>query len=321
MKNHKSIIKWATDYLRSEGFVLQEKPEILFETPWSNIIQFSTTEGKIYLKQPSPRLSQEAKIIKLLADQFQASVPLVIAIKEELHCFLMKDAGQTLRSYLKIAFKPDLLYQAINRFTTIQRSTENKVESFLALDVPDWRLNKLLNLYEQIINQSDFLKAEGMTENELQLLQDLRPQIAEELEGLAQYQTPETIVQPDFNTNNILINPNTNELTLIDLGEIAVTHPFFSLHNFLYQATIHHNVKENDPIYHKLQETCVENWLELGSKKELLKGFILSKKLWPIYSVVGHYHFMHCVDLKLLKSFYPNRPNQLAKLFRQYINS
>jgi len=296
MKNHISIIKWATDCLSSKGYTLQNLPEIILETPWSNVIRFSTSKGCVYLKQPAPLLSQEAKIIRLLAEQFQTSVPQVIAVNDDLHCFLMENAGSNLRAYLKTEFKPELLYKSIQQFTAIQRITENAIEPFLALDIPDWRLRKLPTLYDEIINQVAFLKAEGMTDKELQRLQDLRPQIAEECELLSQYAIKNTIVQPDFNTNNILINPDTFELTFIDLGEVAITHPFFSLHNFLYTAIIHHGVEEGDQIYQKLQEVCIENWLELGTKKQLLRGLILAKKLWSIYSVICHYHFMHCVD-------------------------
>jgi hypothetical protein len=321
MKNHTSILKWATDCLSSKGYSQQHLPEIMLETPWSNVIRFSTSTGCVYLKQPAPLLSQEAKIIRLLAEKFQASVPHVIAVNDDLHCFLMKDAGKNLRAYLKTEFKPELLYQSIQQFTAIQRTTENAIEPFLALNIPDWRLHKLPKLYDEIINQAAFLKAEGMTDKELQILQDLSPQIAEECELLSQYSIKDAIVQPDFNTNNILIHPDTNELTFIDLGEIAITHPFFSLHNFLYTAIIHHRVEEGDRIYQQLQEACIENWLELSTKKQLLKGFIVAKKLWPIYSVICHYHFMHCVDQAALKVYYANRPNQLIQAFREYIAS
>jgi hypothetical protein len=163
MKNHISIIKWATDYLSSKGYSLQHLPEIMLETPWSNVIRFLTSKGCIYLKQPAPLLSQEAKIIRLLAEQFQASVPHVIAVNDDLHCFLMEDAGQNLRACLKTKFKPELLYQSIKQFTAIQRTTENAIEPFLALDIPDWRLHKIPGSYNEIINQSAFLKAEGIT--------------------------------------------------------------------------------------------------------------------------------------------------------------
>lgn len=321
MKKHTSILKWATDILNTQGYSQEYLPEIILETPWSNVIRFSTSKGCVYLKQPALLLSREANIIRLLTEQFRASVPEVIAVNNDLHCFLMKDAGQTLRTCLKTEFKPELLYQSVQKFSAIQRTTENTIEPFLALGIPDWRIHKFPRLYDEIINQVAFLKAEGLTDKELQKLKNLSPQIADECELLLQYPIKNTIVQPDFNTNNILINPETKKLTFIDLGEIAITHPFFSLHNFLYQATIHHGLKEGDPIYQQLQEACIENWLESDTKNQLLKGLILTRKLWSIYSVIAHYHFMHCVNQKALKVYYANRPNQLIQAFRKYIAS
>ena len=319
MKNHVNIIKWATDLLVSKEYSLQHSPEIIQETPWSNVIRFSTSKGDVYLKQPAPLLAQEAKILQLLAHQFNANVPVVIAINNDLHCFLMKDAGLTLRKYLQTELHPNLLCQSIKKFTAFQRSIENNIEPFLALGAPDWRLNKLPQLYEQIIQQTDFLKADGVTDEELKILHDLSPQVSDEFKSLSQYQIQETIDQPDFNTNNILINPNTNQLTFIDLGELAISHPFFSLHNFLYQATLHHGVKERDKTWHQLQDACIENWLESETKSQLLKAFTLTRKLWPIYAACVNYRFMHCVDLQALNAWYTNKPNRLAGVFREYI--
>jgi len=111
-------------------------------------------------------------------------------------------------------------------------------------------------------------------------------------------------------------------MTLIDLGEIAIAHPFFSLHNFLLQATIHHGVKEIDQTYYQLQNACFENWLELATKNQLLEAFMLAKKLWPIYGALACYRLMLGIDLQAFKSYYANnRPNRLAECFRKYIAS
>jgi hypothetical protein len=77
-----------------------------------------------------------------------------------------------------------------------------------------------------------------MTDQELKRLHDLSPKVSKQCALLAQYPIQETLVQPDFNTNNRLFDPVSQQMTLIDVGEIAITHPFFSLHNFLLQATI-----------------------------------------------------------------------------------
>ncbi len=321
MNNHSNIIKWATDSLVSRGYSLQNSPEIVQVTPWSNVIRLFTSKGDVYLKQPTPMLAQEVKVIQFLMQQLNATVPFVIASNEDLHCFLMQGAGIALRKYLKTEFQPNLLCQSIKKFTAFQRSTENNVDPLFAFDIPDWRLNQLPQFYQHIINQADFLKTEGMTDHELQTLHDLIPQVTHEFKLLSQYKIPETIVQPDFNTNNIVYNPDTHRFTFIDLGELAISHPFFSLHNFLYQATVHHGVKEKDKIWEKLQDACIENWLDIGTKNQLLKAFKLSKKLWPIYGACVGYRFMHCVDLNALNAWYVNKPNRLAGEFRKYITS
>ena len=319
MKDNSSIQKWATDCLISKGHALQYSPEIVVNTPWSQVIRLSTSKGDVYLKQTPPAISLEPKIIQLLRDQFQASAPIVIAINNDLHCFLMEDGGQTLRAYLKTDFQPDLLLQAVDQHTTIQRSVENHVKSFLTLGVPDWRLEKLPKLYDQLIQQTDFLKTEGLTDKELQLLHDLSPTISKQCENLSQYRIPETFVQPDFHTNNVLFNPDTQKMTFIDWGEIVISHPFFALHNFLLQAIMHHGIKESDQIYQQLQDACCESWLECGTQNQLLKAFLLIKKLFPIYSALAYHRLMISVDLQALKSFYAHRPNRLAGYFREYI--
>jgi len=321
MNNQIHILKWGIDCLVSNGFSIEHSPEIVLSTPWSTVIRFSTSTCDVYLKQtpPSIFLSLEPKIIRLLSEQFHASVPVVIAINEDLHCFLMKDAGKSLRETLKTEFSSDLLCQAIKQYAAIQRSTENYIEIFLKLGVPDWRLDKLPMLYEHMINQTDFLKAEGITDKELQILHNLSPQFLAQCTLLSSYGIPETFGQHDFHDNNILINPNTKRMTFIDLGEVALIHPFFSLHTCLRQSLIHHDVKEADQTYRKLQDACFENWLGLATKNQLLELFILTKQLWPIYSVLACYQLMISVDIQTFKSYYANRPSRIIEYFREYI--
>lgn len=154
MQNHQAILTWATDYLKAKTHFLQQTTEIVVDTPWSTVIRLSTSKEIFYLKQSPPALFLEPKIIQLLAEKLDPSVPVVIASNHELHCFLMKDAGLSLRGYLKTEFRSDLLSQAVQQYTTIQRSAESHINSFfLELGVPDWRLNKLPPFYQQIINQ------------------------------------------------------------------------------------------------------------------------------------------------------------------------
>lgn len=321
MNNPTYILQWGTDCLVAHGYSIEPPPEIVLSTPWSTMIRYSTSRGDFYLKQTPPAISLEPQIIQLLSEQFHASVPVVIARNEALHCFMMQDGGKVLRATLKEKFSPDLLCQAIKEYAAIQRSTENHVEAFLKLGVPDWRLAKLPTLYEQMINKTDFLKADGMTDKELQTLQALSPHLLAQCKLLSSYGIHETIGIPDFNDNNTLLDPSTKKLTFIDWGEAAVTHPFFSLYNCLEQAIAHHGVKEADQTYSKLQAACHENWLGLSTKKQMLEVFTLAKQLRNIYGALAYYRLMMSVDLQALNTFYANKPNRLAKAFRSYIDS
>jgi hypothetical protein len=70
-----------------------------------------------------------------------------------------------------------------------------------------------------------------------------------------------------------------------------------------------------------MQNAYCENWLELATENQLLDAFTLVKKLLPIYSALALYRLMTSVNIQSFKSYYANRPNQLAKYFRKYVVS
>ena len=152
------MIEWACQYLSSHGYTLKSKlPESVQNTPWSDVIRFATTDGYIYLKHTPPLLALEAIINQTLHDQFHASVPEVIAHNAKLNCFLMKDAGRPLREILKKQFDAALLCKAIDQFTSMQLAVADHVNIFLDIGVPDWRLDKLPDLFKQLLSQKDIL--------------------------------------------------------------------------------------------------------------------------------------------------------------------
>ena len=117
---------------------------------------------------------------------------------------------------------------------------------------------------------------------------------------------------------NTLIDSVTGYMTFIDLGEVAIVHPFFSLNTCLQQAITHHAVKEFDDKYTDLQKACFENWRDLYTNQQLLNAFVRAKQLWPIYSALSCYELMINVNLQAYKSFYPTTPSKLASYLRQY---
>ena len=177
----------------------------------------------------------------------------------------MKDAGRLLREILKQKFNVALFCKAINNFTSLQLAVADHVNTFLDIGVPDWRLDKLPDLYMQLLAHKQILIEDGLSENEIRELEALLPTVADLCKKLFDYEIKQSIVQPDFNDNNTLIADKSQAVTIIDLGEIAISHPFFSLLNCLYQAKKHYALTDKDEIYIKLVDACLENYLIFGS--------------------------------------------------------
>jgi len=315
---NKKIIQWGCEYLSSHGYILKSSlPEEVQITPWSYVIRYVTTDGFIYLKHTPDLLALEFTIIQILHDQFHISVPKVIGHNTELNCFLMKDAGVSLRKILKQQFDVALFRKAINQFTSMQLAVADDINIFIGIGVPDWRLEKLPDLYKQLLSQKNILIKDGLSEKEINDLEKLHPTVINLCKKLSDFFIKQTIVQPDFNDNNTLIADISRDITIIDLGEIVISHPFFSLINCLQQAKKHHGLTEDDDTYTQLMDACLKNYMIFGSKKTLLNAFKIASILFYIYGALGNYRLMiACNRTKFTNSFQRHgRPSVPLKEF------
>lgn len=302
---HKTIIQWGMQSLAQNGFTLTSKqPENIQETPWSYVVRFSTNEGFIYLKHTPKMIGLEATIIKKFHDQFHISVPEVIAENSELNCFLMKDAGIPLRTILKKEFKLSLVLQTIDQFTSMQVCLADHTNIFIDAGVPDWRLDKMPDLFNELLLQKKILAEDGLLPREITELQKLRPTIAHLCKKLSAYSIRETIVQPDFNDNNILIDEDLHQLTIIDLGEIVIAHPFFSLLNFLEQMKKHYFPQPKDGTYLMIRDVCLKNFMVYECKEKLIQALSITHVLSHLYGALAYYRLMLACDRIKLTTFY-----------------
>lgn len=295
--SNKAIIQWACEYLSSHGYTLQSNlPETVQDTPWSYVMRFATTDGYIYLKQTPELLALEASIIEILHHQFHASVPEIIAKNTELNIFLMKDAGQSLRVLLKQKFDENFLFRAIHQFISLQLAVADHIEVLLDIGVPDWQLSKLPDLYKELLYKKDVLIADGLSEDEMNELEALLPKVCDLCKKLSGYSIKDTLVQPDFNDNNSLIDVSLQKITIIDLGEISIAHPFFSLINLLLVMKKHHAITEESDAYQRIKNACLENYMKFESEANLLRAFEIAQMLFPIYNALAGYRLLNACD-------------------------
>jgi hypothetical protein len=298
------VMAWGYHTLVAHGYIItNETPELVLNTPWSYIVRFVTSVGYVYFKKTPAAIDLEAPVIEVLRTEFHASVPEVIAYNRALHSFLMKDAGQSLRSILYKQFDAELFCKVIDQFTKLQLATAENLELLLDIGVPEWRLEKLPDLYQMLLLQSEILIEDGLSEADIAKLRALLPQVVMLCQKLLDYPIKQTMVQPDFNDNNTLIDPITGKITLIDLGEIVISQPFFSLVNCLEQLNKRHGMAVTDERYLLLQDACLKNFMGVASKQLLFDALDITERLWPVYWALANYRLHLACDKDTLMAF------------------
>lgn len=311
-----SHIHWAINVLHDNGHQVHSIPDVIQDNPWSTVYRFKTNQGFFFLKKVPEALSIEPKIINILSNEFHANVPFIIAENQEQHCFLMRDAGIPLHEYFKQNFQDDILIQTMRDYIHLQIIASDNIKLFIQMGVPDWRLEKLPTLYQDLIAQENLLLDDGLGKDDLIKLKNLAPKLSSICEQLSHYKIKDTFGHADFHDKNILINTNSRKTTLIDLGEVVITHPFFSFLNCLHRAQ--QNFSLSNTQYQQLQLSCFEPWLALETQEHLLEILSVIQQCWPIHSVLGELRLINSVDQSASQKL--RRQGRLAKNLRYWIN-
>ena len=119
---------------------------------------------KIHVKQILPDLFIEVDVIQKCRELCEITdIPEVIAADKKLHCFLMKECGDaSLRTVFDGSLNIDLLVQGLQVYTKMQKVTAPHMDAFLQAGVPDWRLENFSKLYQDLINNEEFLQTHGL---------------------------------------------------------------------------------------------------------------------------------------------------------------
>lgn len=313
MTINQQIIDWTKQQLAVNGYAITENPKIVREMPWSKVSCFRTPKGSVYLKQMIAPFTIEPKILQFLFKYVSNAVTEVIAVNEKLSCFLMKDAGQVLRDMQKQIFQKQLFYRALKICAEIQISSISHIDSFIAMGIDDWRLAKLSKLYQEFMSREEILKADGLNNWEIEILQKLSPEVQILCEQLSTYGIPETIEHADFQDNNILIQGN--HITISDWGDTCISHPFFSLASALNSAKRNHNLKKTDERYLQAQHAYLENWLPYGTIDKLYKAFIIAEKLRYFQFALSFSRIHLCIIADTINPYY----GYMAEALRHFL--
>jgi hypothetical protein len=157
---------------------------------------------------------------------------------------------------------------------------------------------------------------DGLSHDELIKLKKLQPKIFSICEKLSNYKIKETFCHADFQDKNVLIDINTHQVIVIDLGEVVITHPFFSFLNCIYRAMENFSLTRLE--YQQLQLSCFKPWLTIESQENLLEILAIIQQCWSIHSVLGEFRLINSVDSTEFHKL--RRQGRLANNLRYWIN-
>lgn len=137
MIESQEILTWARDYLSDRRYIIQEKSQTIRVWPWSVVTCLPTKKGYIYLKSMAKPFSIEPALLRFLFGRVSPHITKVIAANNQLSCFLIENADDTLINTLESDFKPDLLRNVLKTCTDIQISSIDHVDKLIGAGIND----------------------------------------------------------------------------------------------------------------------------------------------------------------------------------------
>lgn len=293
--NINKLIEWARSIFKHDC-----NSTVMVQMPWSVVIKLDTDNKTYYLKQTPPGIYIEAQVLDIInKNTSNILTPKVLHRNSELHCFIMESCGN---HSLRTKFDGDLdtykLISGLESYITIQRDLEGNTSDLLNIGVPDWRVKNFPKLYQDLLSKKDMLIDEGLTEKEIDKLVGLVPKIEGICKEFDGYSIKDTLVNCDFNENNMIIDESSQKISIIDWGESVITHPFFSIASIIHNLARRYELENDGDVLQYIKNTCLSNWQQSASESELEDIYNNILKLIPIYLALSLYRLQDVTNNK-----------------------
>lgn len=146
-----SAVAWSSEQLSRQDIMVVGPIEQVVVRMWSSILRIPTDAGDIYFKAAASAFAYEPLLTQILSEHFPVHSPCVLAVEGNRHWMLMKDAGQTMREVIEADGITDRFVTMLPRFARFQMATTHDVDILLAVGCPDYRLESLPELLEQVL--------------------------------------------------------------------------------------------------------------------------------------------------------------------------
>lgn len=312
------MIDWSLDELKVSKARLKEA-DIVVSTPWSVVVRIELDAGVYYLKKTPKDIFLEAEAARLIKKIFPgANVVSVVAEKRDMYCFLMESAGdESLRDRFKGKFNEQEWLLGINSYTNIIRKMEPHIDSFLSHGIPDWRLNRLPKMYTDLLQNERFIKAEQINKGDLALFERGLKTLSKDIDNLKGSIIKESLINCDFNDKNVVYSEDTKTATIIDIGEVVVSHPFFTVASHIFNIATKYEIKDGQKYWEGACHKWLRMWEDVADFDAVLDEYRVIEKIAPIYCAFSTLRLYEATDYECLSDV----STGVGVLIKNYLNA
>jgi hypothetical protein len=312
---HQPLIDWALTALDAPA---ARAADVVAETPWSCVLRIATDGGVFYLKKTPPGLWIEAEVLRFCQHSLGLDItPRLIAADKARGCFLMQACGDlTLRMHFGGVLDTAILCRGIGTYRQLGDAAAAHHGTLREIGLPDWRLENLPAVFDDLVQNEGFLKSDGLGTAEIGNIRRIQKPLAQACAALADIGIPDTLCHCDFHDSNITLDRRSGQTFIIDLGETAICHPFLPLSSLLRRLGGRYGIDGNDPRRALLQAACFDGW---GiAAPEQVRAVALAESLAPLFYALSHIRL--AAETPDIKNGVPRMQGRAAAGLREVID-
>jgi hypothetical protein len=277
---------WIHSQLSAQGINMTAPIEQVKSQTRSCLLKVNTTVGDVYFKATFGQFSFEPQITTFLSEIYPKRLPKLLAVDTQKYWMLMPDFCGTHLGKMKDVDKWE---KALSLFAQMQIQAVAQISKFLDTGLPDRPIERLISKIEPLFADKCALlspqKAPILSENQIDRLRSLAPQLITICYELANCGIPQTLIHGDFHCDNVMV---TDEgYIYFDWSESAVSHPFFDAIFFLHDIT--QELPNVTDVQVRLRNSYLEPWTVYLPMEQLISLFEKAQLVAALYYAVVSY--------------------------------
>ncbi|HEX3270588.1 MAG TPA: hypothetical protein VHR15_08060 [Ktedonobacterales bacterium] len=270
---------WLRECVGEAGYMLTGPVEQAHARLWSCMLTAPTDRGPLYFKAVEPSFAFEAPLTGTLARRWPAHLPPVVALDAARGWLLTAHGGQVVRDLVRgedgIVHWERLLAQ----FAQMQIESAGAADRLIALGVPDRRLARIPQLYQEIVADRETLnvgRPDGLSEEDWKRAQAFLSEVEALCAELAECGLLDGLHHDDFGPGNALLGPDGNYI-FFDWSDCAITMPLCSL--FIPLRWARYVLDYDDAALARMRCAYLEPWRAIVASEQLERALPFALRL------------------------------------------